>query len=54
MPKPILPEDDSVGAPIITGTVTRENVTDWISSLERAFDLKAVDESDHIVLRSAR
>jgi transmembrane sensor len=54
IPKPIVPEDDSVGALIITGTVTRDNVTDWISSLEHAFDLKAVDESDRIVLRRAR
>jgi transmembrane sensor len=49
--KPILAEDGDVGNLLITGTVLSDNVTGWITSIESAFDLEAVDEGDRIVLR---
>jgi hypothetical protein len=39
------------GAPVITGTVERENIAGWVRSLERAFNLEATEASDQIVLR---
>jgi len=48
--KPIVFEDDSIGALLITGAVTRDNVSGWVSSLERGFDLIAVEEPERIVL----
>ena len=50
--KPIVLESDSLGALQITGTVERDNITGWIGSLERAFDLRATEEADRIVIRS--
>lgn len=50
-PKPIEIEDERIGELLITGSVSRENVTGWIGSLERAFHLQAVEEPDRIVLR---
>jgi len=53
-PKPIVLEDQRIGSLSITGTVERDSIGDWISSLERAFDLQAVEEHERIVLRRAR
>jgi transmembrane sensor len=50
--KPIVLESDNVGALVITGTVERENIPGWVKSLERAFDLKATEEADQIILRA--
>ena len=50
--KPIVLENDSLGALQITGTVERDNIAGWIGSLERAFDLRATEEADRIVIRS--
>jgi transmembrane sensor len=50
--KPIVLENDSLGALQITGTVERDNIAGWIGSLERAFDLRATEEPDRIVIRS--
>jgi transmembrane sensor len=50
--KPIVLEGATLGALVITGTVERENITGWVSSLERAFDLEAVEEYDRIVIRA--
>jgi len=49
--KPIVLEGDELGALLITGTVERNNIVGWISSLERAFDLHATEEADRIVIR---
>ena len=49
--KPIVLESDSLGALQITGTVERDNIAGWIGSLERAFDLRATEEADRIVIR---
>ena len=49
--KPIVLENDHVGALVITGTVERENISGWVKSLERAFDLQATEEADQITLR---
>ena len=49
--KPIVLENDHVGALVITGTVERENIAGWVKSLERAFDLQATEEADQITLR---
>ena len=51
-PKPIVLEGAGLGALLITGTVERGNVGGWITSLERAFDLQASQESDRVVLRA--
>jgi transmembrane sensor len=51
-PKPIVLENPSLGALQITGTVERDNISGWIGSLERAFDLRATEEADRIVIRS--
>ena len=50
--KPIVLEGESLGALEITGTVERENISGWVGSLERAFDLQAVEEDDRIVIRA--
>ena len=50
-PKRIVLEDNALGTLVITGTVERKNIAGWIGSLERAFELQAVEESDRIVLR---
>jgi transmembrane sensor len=49
--KPIVLEGASLGTLLITGTVERGNITGWVSSLERAFDVQAIDEPDRIVIR---
>ena len=33
-------------------TVERNNISGWVSSLERVFDLEATEESDRIVIRA--
>jgi transmembrane sensor len=50
-PKPIVVADDSIAALVITGTVTSDNVSGWVSSLERGFDLTADEQPDRIVLK---
>ena len=50
--KPIVLEGPRLGSLVITGTVERNNISGWISSLERAFDLEATEESDRIVIRA--
>jgi transmembrane sensor len=50
--KPIVLEGENAGALVITGTVERENIAGWVRSLERAFDLRATEEADRIVLRA--
>lgn len=49
--KPIVVENEELGALIITGTVERENIAGWVKSLEHAFDLKATEDAEKIVLR---
>jgi transmembrane sensor len=51
-PKPIVLEGDGVGALLITGTVERDNIAGWVSSLERVFDLRASEEPERIVIRA--
>jgi transmembrane sensor len=51
-PKPIVLEDEGMGALIITGTVERENIAGWVKSLEHAFDLQATEDAGQIVLRA--
>jgi len=51
-PKRIVLEGDNVGALMITGTVERANIAGWVKSLERAFDLRATEEPDRIVMRT--
>jgi len=50
--KPIVSATEDVGALVITGTVERENISGWVKSLERAFDLQATEEADQITLRA--
>ena len=50
-PKRIVLGDDALGSLEITGTVQRENIGGWIDSLERAFELQAIEESDRIIIR---
>ena len=50
--KPIVLENEGMGALVITGTVERENIGGWVKSLEHAFDLQATEEADQIVLRA--
>ena len=50
--KPIVLEGPGLGSLVITGTVERDNISGWISSLERVFDLEATEESDRIVIRA--
>lgn len=51
VPKPIVLEDPELGSLVITGMVTRQNVSGWIESLEWGFGLKAIEEPERIVLR---
>ena len=50
-PKPIVLEGEGLGSLTITGTVERDNITGWITSLQRVFDLEATEEADRIVIR---
>jgi transmembrane sensor len=50
--KPIVLDGPGLGSLVITGTVERDNIPGWVSSLERAFDLAASEESDRIVIRA--
>jgi transmembrane sensor len=50
--KPIVLENEQMGTLVITGTVERENITGWVKSLERAFDLQATEDADQITLRA--
>jgi transmembrane sensor len=50
--KPIVLEGEGLGELVITGTVERENIKGWVGSLERVFDLEAVEEDDRIVIRA--
>jgi transmembrane sensor len=50
--KPIVLETESMGTLVITGTVERENIGGWVKSLEHAFDLRATEEADQIILRA--
>jgi transmembrane sensor len=51
-PKPIAVDDPSLGDLMITGTVLRDDVPGWLSSLERAFPLKVIDEPQRVTIRS--
>jgi transmembrane sensor len=51
-PKPIVLAQPSLGTIVITGTVERDRIAGWVSSLERAFDLEAAEEPDRIVLHA--
>ncbi|HSZ09355.1 MAG TPA: FecR domain-containing protein [Steroidobacteraceae bacterium] len=48
--KPIVLENEHLGELMITGTVERGNITGWVKSLERAFDLQATEDTDQITL----
>jgi transmembrane sensor len=48
--KPIVLENGHMGELMITGTVERGNITGWVKSLERAFDLQATEDADQITL----
>ena len=48
--KPIVLENEHMGELMITGTVERGNITGWVKSLERAFDLQATEDTDQITL----
>jgi transmembrane sensor len=50
--KPIVLADPNLGSIVITGTVERDRIPGWVSSLERDFDLEATEESDRIVLHA--
>jgi transmembrane sensor len=50
-PKPIVLEGEALGSLTITGTVERNNISGWINSLQRVFDLEAIEEDDRIVIR---
>jgi len=50
-PKRIVLGDDALGSLVVTGTVQRENIGGWIGSLERAFELQAIEETDRIIIR---
>jgi transmembrane sensor len=50
--KPIVLEGEGLGGIVITGTVERDNISGWVSSLERALDLEADEEHDRIVIRA--
>jgi len=43
--------DDGTGNLLITGSLTMDNIPGWIESLERAFNLQAVEDGEHILLR---
>jgi transmembrane sensor len=48
--KPIVAADDHVAALVFSGTIIEDNVSAWVQSLERAFGLVAIEESDRVVL----
>jgi transmembrane sensor len=48
--KPIVLENGQMGELMITGTVEWGNITGWVKSLERAFDLQATEDADQITL----
>jgi transmembrane sensor len=48
--KPIVLENEHIGELMITGTVERGNITGWVKSLERAFDLQATEDTNQITL----
>jgi len=50
--KPIVLEGAGLGELVITGTVEPENIKGWVGSLQRVFDLEAVEEDDRIVIRA--
>lgn len=50
--KRIVLDEERLGSLMITGMVTRENIGGWIESLERGFQLQAVEEKDRIVLKA--
>jgi transmembrane sensor len=43
-----------VGEIAVTGTLMIDNISSWVRSLERVFDLTAVEEPDRIVIRPHR
>lgn len=49
--KPIVIEDEFVASLRFTGTVKGDNVKGWISSLQSALSVEAVEEPDRIVLK---
>jgi transmembrane sensor len=50
--KPIVLDGSGLGGLLITGTVERDNIAGWVSSLERVFDLQSTEEAERIVLRA--
>lgn len=52
--KPIELGDENLGDLRITGAALNDNIDGWVSSLESAFGLIAVEEPERIVLRRAR
>jgi transmembrane sensor len=50
--KPVVLAEASLGELVITGTVERENIKGWVGSLERVFELEAVEEDDRIVIHA--
>lgn len=48
--KPIVIADDTIGEFKITGTVLNDNIAGWVSSLESAFGLSALEEPTRILL----
>jgi len=51
--KPLSVATPAIGEISVTGTVAANNIAGWITSLERAFDLKAVEDPDRIILHAA-
>jgi transmembrane sensor len=51
-PKPISLDDPSLGDLMITGTVLRSDVDGWLASLEKAFPVKVIDDSQRVTIRS--
>ena len=49
--KPVVMANADIGNLKITGTVLSDNISGWVSSLESAFALQAIDEPNRIVLR---
>jgi transmembrane sensor len=49
--RPISIDDESIGALVITGTVSSDNVAGWLNSLERGFGLVAVETPEGILLK---
>lgn len=53
-PKPIVLDDSTIGDIRITGTVLSGSVDGWVESLENAFALQAMEESERIVISRKR